>query len=175
MKWKDRRDKGIAQLGYGFLAFVIGIGIILWSLSNASTVILVAWGPVLYGVISMIAGAVNLSRAGVRYALDSSRETKRNPDRGGGTPRAEAEASSITQRAIRNQVNGWVIKTGRNPEVMEWETVLTEPGGIRSWLVEAYPKSAKRQDAENGHERWLQRLRTEGIPPTKELEGLAGR
>ncbi|HEX9567613.1 MAG TPA: hypothetical protein VGA48_08480 [Thermoplasmata archaeon] len=180
MDWKQRRDKGIAQLGYGFLAFVIGIGLTWWSLSSRSFVIIVAWGPVLYGVISMIAGAVNLSRAGVRYAIDSSRETKGNANRGGGAARTEAEVSPATQRparqrAISSQVDGWVIRTGRNPGTKEWETVLTGPSGIRSWLVQAYPKSAKRQDAETGHNRWLERLRTEGIPPAKELDGLAGR
>jgi len=43
--------------------FVIGLGLTLWTLSWGHRFYLVAWGPMLYGVIQIVVGRATISRS----------------------------------------------------------------------------------------------------------------
>jgi predicted phage tail protein len=68
MKKASRRRRGRKQVIYGAIALIIGLAITLGSLMFAeggytSGYFIIGWGPILYGVIQLLRGLVNLTRS----------------------------------------------------------------------------------------------------------------
>jgi len=55
--------RGQFQVIFGMIWFVIGLGLTLWTLSWGHRFYLVAWGPMLYGVIQIVVGRATISRS----------------------------------------------------------------------------------------------------------------
>ena len=58
-----RERKGKRDIGFGVVWMTAGLLITGFTMASGSSVVLVAWGPVLYGIYLIIRGAIAVSRS----------------------------------------------------------------------------------------------------------------
>ncbi|MER7280639.1 hypothetical protein ABT369_39985 [Dactylosporangium sp. NPDC000244] len=55
-------SKGKREIIFGLILIAAGVGITVCTYMSGSSVYLVAWGPVIWGVVQLIRGIVNVAR-----------------------------------------------------------------------------------------------------------------